>query len=111
MVYSVLSEPVIPVLWLDGRIDAIGIRETFLRAHEIRDIQGDTPLERYALLRLLIAFAMDMLHPKNSFDRRDLLDLERFNPTDFDKYIALCEKDGPRFDLFDAEHPFFAEQI
>ena len=55
MVYSVLTEPVIPVLLPDGTNASVGIREAFLKAHEIRDIQGDTPLERYALLRLLIA--------------------------------------------------------
>lgn len=106
MVYSVLTEPVIPVLWLDGTNSAVGIREAFLRAHEIRDIQGETPLERYALLRLLIAFAMDMLHPKTSYDRRDLLDAGKFDQETFDQYTALCEKDGPRFDLFDRDHPF-----
>lgn len=79
MAYSVLTEPVIPVLWPDGTSTAVGIREAFLRAHEIRDIQGETPLERYALLRLLIAFAMDMLHPRTSYDRRDLLDEGQFD--------------------------------
>ena len=106
MVYSVLTEPVIPVLWPDGTSSEVGIREAFLRAHEIRDIQGETPLERYALLRLLIAFAMDMLHPGTSYDRRDLWEAERFDQTVFDQYISLCEQDSPRFDLFDPDHPF-----
>lgn len=106
MNYSVITEPVIPVLWPDGTSSTIGLRETFLRAHEIQDIQGDTPLERYALLRFLIAFAMDMLHPADSYARRDLLDAGRFDPEIFDAYIAMCEKNGPRFDLFDSEHPF-----
>ena len=106
MVYSVLKEPVIPVLWLNGSTGAVGIREAFLRAHEIRDIQADTPLERYALLRLLIVFAMDMLHPEDSYARRDLLDSGSFDAETFDAYVALCEQDAPRFDLFDPEHPF-----
>ena len=106
MVYSVLTEPVIPVLWPDGSCSSVGIREAFLKAHEIRDIQGDTPLERYALLRLLIAFSMDMLHPKNSSARRNLLEAGQFDADEFDEYIKLCEKDGPRFDLFNPEHPF-----
>ena len=106
MPYSVLTEPVIPVLWPNGTSSAVGIREVFLRAHEIRDIQGETPLERYALLRLLIAFAMDMLHPRTSYERRDLLDEGCFDQAVFDQYIALCEQDGPRFDLFDPDHPF-----
>lgn len=49
---------------------------------------------------------MDMLHPKTSYERRDLLDAGRFDQDVFDQYVAMCEKDGPRFDLFDPEHPF-----
>lgn len=106
MEYSVLKQPVIPVLWPNGDTSAVGIREAFLWAHEIKDIQAETPLERYALLRLMIAFAMDMLHPQNSYERRALLEQGRFSETVFDDYIALCEINGPRFDLFDEEHPF-----
>ncbi len=106
MVYSVLKEPVIPVLLPDGTKTQAGIEEVLLHAHEIRDIEGDTPLDRYALLRLLIALAMDMLHPKDSFARRDLLEMGQFDPTIIRDYIELCEKDGPRFDLFDPDHPF-----
>ena len=106
MVYSVLTEPTIPVLWLNGKSETISIREAFLCAHMIRDIQGDTPLEQYALLRFMIAFSMDMLHPKNSFERRELLDQGHFDISIFDDYCCMCEKDGPCFDLFDPVHPF-----
>ena len=106
MSYSVLSEPVISVLMPNGQRKSAGIKEVFLEAHHIRDIAGDNPLERYAVLRLLIAFAMDMLHPQNSYDRMDLLRAGRFDEKAFDGYVCKCEKDGPRFDLFDPEHPF-----
>lgn len=90
----------------DGTGKSVGIREAFLKAHEIKDIQGDTPLERYALLRLLIAMAMDMLALKTSDDRYDLLQQGAFDAQTFEDYVRECEKDGPRFDLFDEEHPF-----
>ena len=106
MPYSVLTEPVIPVLMPDGSKKDVGIREAFLEAHNIRDISGSNPLERYALLRLLIAFAMDMLHPRTSYDRADLLQAGRFDVVMLEAYIRECENDGPRFDLFDPEHPF-----
>ena len=51
MRYSVLTQPVIPVLLPDGSEKEVGIREALLRAHEWHDIRGDSPLERYALLR------------------------------------------------------------
>lgn len=106
MPYSVLTEPVIPVLMPDGEEKSIGIRDVFLEAHQIKDISGSNPLERYALLRLLIAFAMDMLHPETSYDRMDLLQTGQFDAAVLDSYIQECEKDGPRFDLFDPVHPF-----
>ena len=106
MPYSVLTEPVIPVLMPDGKKKRIGIRAFFLEAHHIRDISGNNPLERYAILRLLIAFAMDMLHPETSYDRMELLQTGHFDADSLEEYIRECEKDGPRFDLFDSEHPF-----
>lgn len=105
MAYSVLTEPVIPVL-RDGGEEELGIREVFLHAHELTDISGDSPLERYALLRLLIAMAMDMHRLKNSRDRERLMRAGRFSAETFDAYVSECEKDGPRFDLFDRRHPF-----
>ena len=106
MSYSVLYEPVISVRMPDDSFKSIGMRESILSAHLIEDIVGSNPLERYAVLRLLIAFAMDMMHPKTGYDRKELLQAGRFDPNIVDAYIADCEKDGPRFDLFDPEYPF-----
>lgn len=106
MTYSVLTEPVIPVIMPDGTQRAVGIREAFLRAHEIADIQYPDPLARYGILRMLIAWAMDMLAPEDSRARRSLLKAGRFDPEAFDAYVAMCEKDGPCFDLYDDERPF-----
>ena len=106
MTYSVLTEPVIPVIMPDGEENMLGIRETILNAHRIKDISGGNPLERYALLRLLIVFAMDMVHPKTSYERAELLQTGKFDDRILDAYISECEKEGPRFDLFDTDHPF-----
>ena len=111
MPYSVLTEPVIPVLMPDGNEKSIGIREAILEAHHIRDVSGSNPLERYAVLRLLIAFTMDMLHPKTGYDREELLQAGCFDSGVLDAYVAKCEKGGPRFDLFDPEHPFLQSKF
>ncbi len=104
--YSVIWDPVIPVTFLDGNSNEIGIRETFVRAHEIIDLQCDSPVERYALFRLLIAFAIDMIRPERSSDRKALLKKGCFDKAAVDAYIAACERNGSRFDLFDSTHPF-----
>ena len=106
MKYSVLYDPVISVSMMNGETRDIGLYDAFRQASDIRDIQGDSPLERFAVLRLLTAFAMDMIHPKSWMDRKDLLEEGSFDTSLLDAYIADCEKDGSRFDLFDPEHPF-----
>lgn len=106
MAYSVLYDPCIPVQMLDGSVQMLGMRDTFLQAHNIRDIQGETPLERYAVMRLLIAFTMDLMHPEDSYERQSILESGRFDQRQLDDYIEACETQGPRFDLFDPVHPF-----
>lgn len=106
MKYSVLTEPVIPVIWPDGNEEETGIKDLFIQAHRIKDIGGSNPLERYAVMRLLIAFAMDMLHPETGYDRADLLQAGAFDKGVLDAYIQECECNGERFNLFDSEHPF-----
>lgn len=106
MAYSVLTEPFFPVVDLNGEYKEIGLKELFLNAHQYKTINGDNPLERYALLRLVISFAMDMYVLRTSADRRILFNSGRFTEEVFDSYIAECEKDGPRFELFHDTHPF-----
>ena len=106
MQFSVLTNPVIPVLTRDGEEGELGIRAVFEQAHELRDLRGDTPLERYALLRLLVAFAMDMLELENARERKALLKSGRFDMDVFDSYVEACEKNGSSFDLFDKNKPF-----
>ncbi len=104
--YSVMLDPVIPVTFLHGLSEEVGIRELLIRAHEISGLSCQSPLEDYALFRLLVAVSMDMLRPKRWLDRQSLLEEGRFKAETVDNYIADCEKAGPCFDLFDPIHPF-----
>lgn len=104
--YSVMKEPVIPVVMTDGRLCEASIREVLCNAHKIRDLQCDSPLETIAVFRLLVAIAMDMTRPKRWRDRQDLLVGGQFAPEKVDAYISECELAGSCFDLFDPLHPF-----
>ena len=106
MKYSVMEDSVISVRCLDGTIQEIGLRKALLEANHIQSILSDSPLERFSVLRLLVAMAMDMLHLKTPRDRKALLNAGSFPESAVGDYIALCEKEGPRFDLFDDRHPF-----
>ena len=106
MSYSVLYQPVLNVKMLNGERRSVGIYDAFRFAQEIDCIDEDNPLERYAVLRLLIAFAMDVYHPIGWINRQEMLEDGSFDLESLDHYIKECERVAPRFDLFDKQHPF-----
>lgn len=55
MNYNLIEENWIPVLWNDGRTSRVGIKEVFKEAGNIRQIAASNPMDRYAILRFLIA--------------------------------------------------------
>jgi CRISPR type I-E-associated protein CasA/Cse1 len=53
--YNLLEEQWIPVLRTDGKCGRVGIREAFTQAGRIREIAASNPMDRVAILRLLLA--------------------------------------------------------
>lgn len=103
--FNLLDKPWIPCIQMDGRMAELSLRETLKRAHELRSIQGDSPLETASLYRLLLAVIHSVLHgPKNKSEWAGLWDAKQFDMTRFDKYF---DKWHTNFDLFDKEHPFY----
>lgn len=103
--YNVMLNPVVPVIMENGTRQVLSVRDTLLHAHEIRCIDAQ-PQEEYSVVRFLVAFLMDALHPDTVYDRRVLYNTGHFSTAALDEYIAVCERDYPCFDLFDKEHPF-----
>jgi CRISPR system Cascade subunit CasA len=103
--YSLLTEPWLPVLDLDGRSRAVSLLDVFRAATVIDRLVGDVPGQEPALIRLLLA----ILH--RALD----------GPADVDGWRALWEADGlpvvrieaylkrwaDCFDLFHPQTPFF----
>jgi len=58
MNYNLLEEEWIPVLWRDGKVSRVGIREALTEAGRIRQIAASNPMDRVALLRFLLAVLM-----------------------------------------------------
>ena len=56
--FNVLDQAWIPVVTADGEETLLGIRETLLRAHELRELSSASPLEEYGLYRFLGLFLM-----------------------------------------------------
>ena len=102
MKYNVLREKWIPMS--DGR--KYGLLECLEHAHELERISCTSPLETYALHRLLCVFVMDALQLPNKASRMALLKQGHFDMSIFEAYIKMCEEKGVSFDLFDDKRPF-----
>ncbi len=107
MIYDVLTKPMVAVIPKSGMLPVeVGIREVIENAHEYYDIAGDNPMERYAQVRFLAAFAMDMLNMKTAKDRGEALSAGQFDKSRLEEYIKTCRSEGTTFDLFDPCRPF-----
>jgi CRISPR system Cascade subunit CasA len=103
--FNLIDQPWIPCADLDGRMEEISLRETLARAHELRAVQGDSPLETASLYRLLLAVIHSVLRgPKTKEEWTALWQARRFDMSRFDDYF---KKWHSRFDLFDEERPFY----
>jgi CRISPR system Cascade subunit CasA len=104
--FNLVDKPWIPCLAPDGEGVELGLRDTLVQAHKLREIHGDTPLETVALYRLLLVVLHRVFGPRDSSiwikmwrKRR-----EGFDSSMLDNYLQHWHH---RFDLFDQEHPFF----
>lgn len=104
--FDVLQDPWIPVVTLGGERCTLGLLPALERAHELRDVVCESPLETYAVQRMMIAFLMDAYTPQWVRDRVAIFQGGRFDPAVFTRYAALCRSEGVSFDLFDKSRPF-----
>ena len=87
-----------------GPTRELGIRETLLRAHELGEIQDDSPLVTVSLHRLLLAVLHRACGPTTPEEWGRLWQAGRFPEAEVNAYL---EKWGDRFDLFSETHPFY----
>ena len=103
--FNLIDQPWIPCARPDGRMEELSLRETLARAHDLRGIQGDSPLETASLYRLLLAVIHSVLRgPKTKGAWAELWNTKQFEMSKFDSYF---KKWHTRFDLFDKERPFY----
>lgn len=104
--FNLIDEPWIPCLRSDGKPAELGIRDTFLQAHELREIRGDTPLETAVLHRLLLAILHRVFGPKRPSDWKQLWQHRPIDGAKLDAYLGNPQI-SRRFDLFGSEHRFY----
>jgi CRISPR system Cascade subunit CasA len=103
--FNLIDEKWIPCITLDGISKEFGIRDTLLKAHELREICDDSPLVTVAIHRLLLAI-LYRAHsgPSNFGDWKTLYVRGKFDPETVTVYLEQWKS---RFYLLDYEHPFY----
>lgn len=106
--FNLMRRPWIPATMLDGTRRMLSIRETIDLSPTIRSIDGDMPLQRFALVRLLISVLYGTFGHDFTVDQwRNLFDRGSADPTVQQEIHGYCEDWEDRFDLFDDEAPFY----
>ncbi|MFI5800242.1 type I-E CRISPR-associated protein Cse1/CasA [Streptomyces sp. NPDC051677] len=122
--FDLRNEPWIPVRSADGASVRVGLRELFLRAHEITDVELPVPPAASGLVRLLAAMAARIardaegvrLDDEDAAEevvewidlRNRVLAAGRFDPVAVDDYLHTRVPAGS-FDLFDPVRPFLQD--
>lgn len=102
--YNLIDEKWIPVRFLDGRRDELGIGDTLLKSKEIAAIEDPSPLIVASLHRFLLAVLYRALEgPTDTEKSKDLFQ----SGLPGEKVTAYLEKWRDRFWLFDEKFPFF----
>jgi CRISPR system Cascade subunit CasA len=103
--FNLLESPWIPCTLQDGTPVELGLRDALVRAHELRELHGESPLVTASLHRLLLAVVHRTFDGPEDWEAWEELWLPgRWDAGQIDDYLSQWHH---RFDLFDAERPFY----
>lgn len=103
--FNLVDQKWIPCVQFDGRVQEFSLREALTKAHTLRGLQGDSPLETAAHYRLLLAVLHSALRgPRNRSEWADLWAKGYWETELISRYL---DKWHDRFDLFHPEKPFY----
>ena len=101
--FNLIEEKWIPVRFLDGTRNELGIRDTLLGAREIDTIEDPSPLVVAALHRFLLAVLYGALEGPTDIEQAKKLFK---NGLPAEKITVYLDKWRDRFWLFDEKYPF-----
>ncbi len=104
MSFNLIDEPFIPCLDLQGMPCELSLRETLLRASNLRELRDDSPLVTVALHRLLLAILHRNFGPASLPKWKEIWGRSGFDDSVLTSYFGKWHE---RFDVFHPERPFF----
>ena len=102
--FNLVDEPWVPCIRTDGQAEHLSLRDTLIRAHQLREIAGESPLVTAALYRLLLAVLHRVFGPEDHDAWCNLWETGHWDTVQLDTYLEQWQH---RFNLFDSEHPFY----
>lgn len=109
--YNLIDMPWIPVIEASNSISYLGLKELFLKAHELKDIYHEFSIEEISLRKFLIAVSLCIMKDSDKYsynsDAESWNQLYKKGSFSKEKITAYFEKWHSRFDLFDDEYPFY----
>jgi len=102
--FDLLQSPWVPCIRDDGTPIELGLRDTLIQAHELRELHGESPLVTAALYRLLLVVLHRIFGPANTNEWAALWKAGHWDAARLDAYLARWRL---RFDLFAPERPFY----
>ena len=103
--YNLLWAPWISAVDKGGKVIKTGIMGLMKDARQLKEVSDPSPPVQFGIYRLLIAFTLDALAPKNVNELGKLL--SKKDGFDMSLLNAYASKWESRFDLFDPAHPFY----
>lgn len=105
--FNLIDEEWIPCITLDGSTKEFGIRDTLLKAHELREICDDSPLVTVAIHRLLLAILYRAFQgPSGMSQWKALYASGSFNGNKAITDYLAKDRWYDRFFLYDDDYPF-----
>jgi CRISPR system Cascade subunit CasA len=102
--FNLISEPWIPCVLLEGKIQEMGLLDTLVYAHNIQEVSDPSPLVTASLHRLLLAILHRNFGPESIDDWKSIWNIRQFDEKALQEYFG---KWRDRFDLFGKEYPFY----
>lgn len=104
--FNLLTEPWIPVIYTDGSVADINIRDVFAEAHDIQGLACDLPTVNVAVFRTLLAIFYRSIGKSMLTDRKYWTKLWKASTLPLDTITEYLDSVSDRFDLLDPEKPF-----
>jgi CRISPR system Cascade subunit CasA len=102
--FNLVDEPWIPCIKLNGEPITLNLRDVFAQAHQLASIADDSPPINASLHRFLLAILHRVFGPAGEGQWVDLWEAQTWDMATMNAYL---EQWHHRFDLFDAERPFY----